>query len=235
MTDPGRAAIRDAAPDRAHGGPVPRRRWRNPLTAVGTLILAVVALSAALAPVLAVPDPLQTDPQRLLEHPSRDPPLGTDEFGRDILSRIVWGARISLYVSASSVAMALVLGATLGIAAGLYGRPLDDLISRGLGGVFAFPGVLLPLRVVGLLRPGVRNVVIAIGVVYTPVFGRLARATVLAAKERDYVEAARGCGASDLRLVGRHLLPNITAPLIVQISLSLSQAILAEASLSFLG
>jgi len=185
--------------------------------------------------VLAVPDPLEMNPQRLLENPSRDHWLGTDEFGRDILSRIVWGARISLYVSASSVAVALVLGAALGIVAGLYGRPLDDLISRVLEVVFAFPGVLLALGIVGLLGPSVRNVVIAIGVVYTPVFGRLARATVLAAKERDYVEAARGCGASDLRLVGRHLLPNITAPLIVQISLSLSQAILAEASLSFLG
>ena len=120
--------------------------------------------------------------------------------------------------------------------AGLYGRPLDDLISRVLEVVFAFPGVLLALGIVGLLGPSVRNVIIAIGVVYTPVFGRLARATVLSAKERDYVEAARGCGASDVRLaLGRHLLPNITAPLIVQTSLSLSHAILAEASLSFLG
>ena len=100
--------------------------------------------------------------------------------------------------------------------AGLYGRPLDDLISRVLEVVFAFPGVLLALGIVGLLGPSVRNVIIAIGVVYTPVFGRLARATVLSAKERDYVEAARGCGASDLRLVGRHLLPNITAPLIAR-------------------
>jgi len=214
---------------------VSRRPWRNPLTVAGALILALVALSATLAPVLAVPDPLQMNPQRLLEHPNRDHPLGTDEFGRDILSRVIWGARISLYVSASSVGMALLIGSTLGILAGLYGRLIDDLISRVLEVVFAFPAVLLALGIVGLLGPSVRNVIIAIGVVYTPVFGRLARATVLSARERDYVEAARGCGASDLRLVGRHLLPNITAPLIVQTSLSLSHAILAEASLSFLG
>jgi peptide/nickel transport system permease protein len=131
--------------------------------------------------------------------------------------------------------MALVIGSTLGILAGLYGKPIDDLISRVLEVVFAFPAVLLALGIVALLGPSVRNVIIAIAVVYTPVFGRLARATVLSTKERDYVEAARGCGASDLRLVGRHLLPNITAPLIVQTSLSLSHAILAEASLSFLG
>jgi peptide/nickel transport system permease protein len=201
----------------------------------GALILALVGLSAAFAPLVAVHDPLEMNPTRLLENPSREHPLGTDEFGRDILSRIIWGARISLYVSGSSVALALLLGTTLGIVAGLYGRPLDDLISRALEVVFAFPGVLLALGIVGLLGPSIRNVVIAIGVVYTPVFGRLARAVVLSAKERDYVEAARGCGASDLRLVGRHLLPNITAPLIVQTSLSLSHAILAEASLSFLG
>jgi peptide/nickel transport system permease protein len=230
MTDAGLAPA-----DQERGGWIPGRRWRNALTVAGALILALVALSAALAPVLGVHDPLEMNPQRLLENPSRDHPLGTDEFGRDILSRVIWGARISLYVSGSSVALALVLGATLGIVAGLYGRPLDDLISRVLEVVFAFPGVLLALGIVGLLGPSVRNVVIAIGVVYTPVFGRLARATVLAAKERDYVEAARGCGASDLRLIGRHLLPNITAPLIVQTSLSLSHAILAEASLSFLG
>jgi len=236
MTDAGPAPALDASPaDHDRGGRIPGRRWRNPLTVVGALILALVALSATLAPVLGVHDPLEMNPQRLLENPSQDHPLGTDEFGRDILSRIIWGARISLYVSASSVALALVLGATLGIVAGLYGRPVDDLISRVLEVVFAFPGVLLALGIVGLLGPSVRNVVIAIGVVYTPVFGRLARATVLAAKERDYVEAARGCGASDFRLVGRHLLPNIIAPLIVQTSLSLSHAILAEASLSFLG
>jgi peptide/nickel transport system permease protein len=211
------------------------RRRRNPLTVAGALIIALVALSAALAPMLGVPDPLQMNPQRLLENPNRDHPLGTDEFGRDILSRIIWGARISLYVSASSVGMALLLGSILGILGGLYGRLIDDVISRLLEVVFAFPAVLLALGIVGLLGPSVRNVIIAIAVVYTPVFARLARASVLAARERDYVEAARGCGASELRLVGRHLLPNITAPLIVQTSLSLSQAILAEASLSFLG
>jgi peptide/nickel transport system permease protein len=236
MSDGGRALVLDGAPaDHDRDGGTRRRLWRNPLTVVGALILALVGLSALLAPLLAVPDPLEMNPQRLLESPSREHPLGTDEFGRDILSRIIWGARISLYVSGSSVVLALILGTTLGIAAALYGRPLDDLISRVLEVVFAFPGVLLALGIVGLLGPSIRNVIIAIGVVYTPVFGRLARGVVLSAKERDYVEAARGCGASDLRLVGRHLLPNISAPLIVQTSLSLSQAILAEAALSFLG
>jgi peptide/nickel transport system permease protein len=216
-------------------GDILRRLARNRLAIVGAAILTVIVVMAAFAPVLAPDDPLRMNPQSLLKGPSAEHLLGTDEFGRDILSRIIWGARTSLEVGAISVGMAVTLGSTLGLVAGFYGGLADGLISRVLDVVFAFPSVLLALGIVGLLGPSLPNVMIAIGVVYTPVFARLARGSVLSAKERDYVEAARAFGASDARIVLRHILPNVAAPLIVQTSLSLSLAILAEASLSFLG
>jgi peptide/nickel transport system permease protein len=216
-------------------GEVLRQFRRSQLALAGMVALAAVVGGALLVPALGVPDPLEMNPQHLLEGPSLPHPLGTDEFGRDILSRVIWGARTSMRVSAISVGIALAVGATLGILAGYLGGVVDQVISRVLEVVFAFPAVLLALGIVGLLGPKPQNVIVAIAVVYTPVFARVARAAVLATRERDFVDAARGCGASDARLIHRHILPNIAPPLIVQTSLSLSQAILAEASLSFLG
>jgi peptide/nickel transport system permease protein len=205
------------------------------LAIAGIVILVVILVAAVSAPFLAPNDPLKMNPTDLFQGPSATHLFGTDEFGRDILSRIIWGSRISLAVSVASVAIAVCAGTALGLIAGFYGRLVDDVISRILEVIFAFPSILLALGIVGVLGPSLRNLIVAIGVVYTPVFGRLARGTVLAARGHDYVVAARVCGASDARIIARHILPNIAAPLIVQASLSLSLAVLSEASLSFLG
>jgi peptide/nickel transport system permease protein len=175
------------------------------------------------------------NPQHLLEPPSTTYWLGTDEFGRDLLSRLIWGARISLYVGGISVSIAVVAGVSLGLVAGYYGGLLDDAIARVLDVVFAFPSILLALGIVGALGPGLTNTMLAIGIVSTPVFARLARGATLALRQREFVAAAVLSGATDLRILRRHILPNVAGPLIVQTSLSLSLAILAEASLSFLG
>jgi len=222
-------------PGRPRADVLPRRLARHPLALAGLAILALLLLVALLAPLIPLDDPLQMSHADLFQGPSLRHPFGTDEFGRDLLSRIVWGARVSLAVSTISVALALAAGSALGILAGFRGGLLDDVICRLLEIVFAFPTILLALGIVGLLGPSTSNVVLALSVVYTPVFARLARATVLAVKQREYVEAARVCGASDVRIVRRHVLPNVAAPLIVQASVSLSFAVLAEASLSFLG
>lgn len=211
------------------------RLLRNRLAVSGGAILVAMLALALLAPYLAPSDPATMNPQHLLEGPSAAHWLGTDEFGRDMLSRIMWGARITLAVSVFSVALALLAGSALGVLSGYFGGLLDGSVSRLLEVIFAFPTILLALGIVGLLGPSVRNLVVAIGVVYTPVFARLARGSVLAVKGREYVEAARTLGAAHPRILVRHILPNITAPLIVQASLSLSLAVLIEASLSFLG
>jgi peptide/nickel transport system permease protein len=212
--------------------------WRlahNQLALAGGVMLVLVVLAAVFAEALAPYDPLQMNPQHLLEPPSASHWLGTDEFGRDLLSRLIWGARISLYVGGIAVTMAAVAGVGLGLVAGYYGGLLDDAIARLLDVVFAFPSILLALGIVGALGPGLTNTMLAIGIVYTPVYGRLARGTTLAVRQREFVAAAVLSGATDLRILRQHVLPNIAAPLIVQTSLSLSLAILTEASLSFLG
>jgi peptide/nickel transport system permease protein len=212
-----------------------RRLAHNQLALAGGVMLVLVVLAAVFAEALAPYDPLQMNPQHLLEPPSASHWLGTDEFGRDLLSRLIWGARISLYVGGIAVTMAAVAGVGLGLVAGYYGGLLDDAIARLLDVVFAFPSILLALGIVGALGPGLTNTMLAIGIVYTPVYGRLARGTTLAVRQREFVAAAVLSGATDLRILRQHVLPNIAAPLIVQTSLSLSLAILTEASLSFLG
>jgi peptide/nickel transport system permease protein len=212
-----------------------RRLARNQLALMGAAILSVVAFAAAFAPYLSPEDPLLMNPTDLLQPPSSAHLLGTDEFGRDILSRVIWGARISLYVGGISVTIALAFGVTLGLIAGYKGGFVDDAINRVLDVVFAFPTILLALGIVGMLGPSLTNTMLAIGIVYMPQYARLTRGTTLSVRERDFVDAAIVAGANDVRIVLRHILPNVTAPLIVQTSLSLSLAILAEASLSFLG
>src|SRR5688500_11901838 len=212
-----------------------RRLARNELAVAGALILALVAFAAVFAPYLSPEDPLEMNPTLLLQPPSADHWMGTDEFGRDILSRVIWGARISLYVGGISVTIAVAVGVSVGLVAGYFGGIIDDAINRILDVVFAFPTILLALGIVGMLGPSLTNTMIAIGIVYTPVYARLARGTTLAVKERDFVEAAIVSGANSARIIGRHILPNVAAPLIIRPSRARPRRTLAAPRLPFLG
>jgi peptide/nickel transport system permease protein len=201
---------------------------------MGAGIILFVVLVAVFAGAIAPDDPTAQIARRL-QPPSAEHLLGTDEFGRDQFSRLVYGSRISLYVGILSVALALATGATLGIVAGYYGGTVDNLVMRVIDSVFAFPSLLLAIAITGILGPSLTNAMLAIGIVSAPTYARLGRGAVLSATANEFVTAARALGASDRRIILRHVLPNVLAPLIVQTSLSFSTAILAEASLSFLG
>lgn len=190
---------------------------------------------AIFAPAIAPYDPFYMDSTAVLSPPSSAHLLGTDNMGRDILSRIFYGARISLRVSLISVAIATVAGVLLGVAAGYFGKVVDAIISRILEIMFAFPEVLLALLIMSILGASLNNIIIAIGIVYTPIFARITRGAVLSVKDSLYVEAARSIGVKDAAIIVRHILPNILSPVLVQVTLSLAFAILSEAALSFLG
>jgi peptide/nickel transport system permease protein len=202
---------------------------------VGLAIVGVYVLLALTAEWLPLRSPVQIIGANRMAGPSFSLPLGADGFGRDLLSRIVFGARLSLEVSLTSVAIALLTGSVLGLVAGYAGGWADQIIGRVMDVLFAFPAVLLALGVVAALGPDPRNVVIAIAIVYTPIFARVVRGPVLAIKEREFVEAARALGARASRIIVRHVLPNLLSVLVVQTSIALSWAVLTEAALSFLG
>jgi peptide/nickel transport system permease protein len=176
----------------------------------------------------------QDIPNRL-EAPSWSHPFGTDDLGRDILSRVILGASVSLKVGFLSVGLALVAGTVIGLLAGFYGRWVDDVLMRVMDMLFAFPAVLLAIAILAVRGPGTSNTIMAIAIVYVPIFARVTRASVLGVREEVYVRASRSVGASDFRLLTRHVLPNAAPPIIVQTSISLAFAVLAEAALSFLG
>jgi peptide/nickel transport system permease protein/oligopeptide transport system permease protein len=212
-----------------------RARRRRNLVAGGVLVggLAVVA---ALAPLIAPFDPVRdADLRDYLRPPGAPHLLGTDPFGRDVLSRVIYGARISLGVGIAVQAAALGIGATLGLAAGFYGGRVDQVIMRLAEIVFAFPGLLFAIAIMAVIGPSLSNVLIALGLVGWTSLARVVRGQVLALKEQEYVEAARAAGASNLRIIVRHLLPNTLAAVTVLVTLGIGGAILAEASLSFLG
>ncbi len=212
-----------------------RRFARNRIGIAGALIVLVCGVVAVLAPLLAPYGPEETHPNWKLFPPNAYFLFGTDEFGRDILSRIMYGAQISLEVGLISVTLALLAGGLSGLVAGFFGGWSDAVIMRCMDVLFAFPAVLLAIAIMAVLGTGTGNAILAIGVVYTPAFARLTRASVLTLKEMDFVQSARLMGSGDARILRRHVFPNILAPLIVQISFSLSTAILTEAALSFLG
>lgn len=213
-------------------------RWRlflrRPLALPGTLIVGLVAFVALAAPLIA-DDPLRQDMGAVLEGPSRTHPLGVDDVGRDVWSRVAWGARTSLAVGLVAATIGLVVGVALGLAAGYVGGWGDSLIMRLIDTILAFPTLVLALAITATLGPSLRNAMIAVGIVAVPRYARLVRGQVLTLRESDFVLAARAVGVPPARIALRHILPNVASSLIVLTSLNIAGAILAEASLSFLG
>ncbi len=211
-------------------------RVRSPLLlklAIGAVILLLTL--AALAPLIAPHDPLAQHVLARLKGPGADHWLGTDQFGRDILSRVLYGMRQSLGIAAGSVFAALVVGGTLGLAAAWYRGWTDRIVMRLMDVLFAFPIILLAIGIIAMLGPGAGPTAVSIAIVYTPIFARLLRGPALVIATSDYVMSARSIGASDARIIFSHILPNLASVILVQTSLLLSSAILVEASLSFLG
>lgn len=212
------------------------RRWlRNRSLVIGGVIVLGLVLVALLAPWIAPYDPSLQNTDHTLAPPSVHSLLGTDMFGRDQLSRIIYGSRLSLEVSLVSVGLAVLAGTLLGLIAAINRGWADDLIMRLMDLLFAFPFLLLVLAIMAAFGTTLLNAMIAIGIVYTPSFARVTRASALSVMEQGYIEASHGLGAGGARIIFRHVLPNIRGPMIVQTTLSLAFAILAEAALSFLG
>ena len=212
-----------------------RRLKRRKGAMVGLVIVALLVLVAILAPWVAPYDPIATSWSLVRKPPSWAHWLGTDEVGRDVLSRIIWGARASLSAGLVSVGIALGVGVPLGLLAGYAGGWIDSVLSRIVDAMLAVPFLILAIALAAFLGPSLTNAMIAIGVTATPIFVRLTRGQTLAAKVEDYVEAARAVGNPHWRIALRHVLPNIVPPLLVQASLAIAGAIIAEAALSFLG
>ena len=208
----------------------------NPLAAIGTVLVAAFVLCALFAPWIAPQDPAHIDLPTRLAGPSPTHWCGTDELGRDILSRLIYGSRISMLVGSCVVAASLALGLIVGSIAGYYGGRIDRFVNVVVMNAFlSFPGILLAIAFVAFRGPGIFNLVLALSLGGWVGYARLVRAQVLAAREREFVEAARALGASDLRVIVRHILPNIIQPIIVQAAIGMAGAILAEATMSFLG
>jgi peptide/nickel transport system permease protein len=207
----------------------------TPIARIGLAIVVILVVVAAAAPRMAPQDP---NAQHLAEHlrgPSPGHPLGQDQAGRDILSRIVYGARVSVLVGFTTVAVSLFIGVCLGSLAGYFGRLVDDVVMRAIDVLQAFPGILLAIALTAVLGPSLRNIVLALCVLGWIGYARIVRGQFLRLRETEFVSAARALGAGDLRIILRHILPNIWAPVIVQATFGVAGAILAEASLSFLG
>ncbi len=213
------------------------RRLRKARFAMPALaIIVLLILAALLAPIISPFDPAKQNFSDALSGPSARHPFGADNLGRDVFTRVVYGARVSLQVGLIAVSIALIVGTTLGLIAGYNGGSfLDTLIMRCMDALLAFPTLVLALAITAALGPSLRNVMIAVGIVGIPSYARLVRGQVLSVAKREYIEAARVVGVPTPRIIWRHILPNVTAPLIVQASLGVAFAILSEASLSFLG
>jgi peptide/nickel transport system permease protein len=228
-----------AGPGQARALGPPRPAWlrtlaRRGATVVGVALVGLVVLVAALAPALAPWDPLALDVKSRLERPSGRHWLGTDDLGRDVLSRVLHGARVSVVVGGVVVVLAVTAGLAIGLAAGYY-RTLDNVLMRVMDGLMAFPAIVLAIALMASLGPSLRNVIVALGIVYAPRIARIIRGSVLVVREMPYVEAARGLGAPDPTILRRHVLPNCLSPVIVQATFIFALAVLGEAALSFLG
>ncbi|MGQ9677635.1 MAG: ABC transporter permease, partial [Chloroflexota bacterium] len=212
-----------------------QRLLRSPGGLLGLTIMGALVVIAILAPLLAPRDPFVMDSAHRLEAPGITMALGSDEFGRDILSRIILGSRISLTVGLISVSIAAALGAPAGLLAGYFGGWFDSLVMRAMDIIFSFPAIILAMVITSFLGPSLVNTMIAIGIVYAPGFSRIVRGPVLSIVQQEYIQAARVVGARDLRILLRHVAPNVAAPFIVAATVTFSFALLSEAALSFLG
>jgi peptide/nickel transport system permease protein len=232
--------VAQQAPAFNQKGTILRRLLMHPGAVVGGLVTCMFFAIALLAPWLSPYDPLAQDLERRLQGPSWAHLLGTDDLGRDLLSRVMHGARISLTVGVMSIGIAVSGGLSLGLIAGFYttgrsGRLVETVIMRTSDILLAFPAVLLAIAIVTAFGPGLRNAMLAIAIIYLPRFIRIVRASILIEKEQTYIEAGRALGVNNRRLLIRHLLPNVMAPVIVQATLALAEAIIEAAALSFLG
>lgn len=212
-----------------------RRLFRNPTAAAGILVVAGVLMLAVLGPILVPHSPVEFDPSERLQPPSLRHPLGTDQFGRDLLSRIAEGARLSWLVGVLGTGVAMAAGTVMGTLAGYHGGWLDESLMRATDLILAIPYIVLAVALLATFGPGFTNVVLVISLTRVPGFARLVRSSVLSLKEQEFVEAARAIGSSDFSLVAKHILPNAMAPVLVLSTLSVATAINAEAALSFLG
>ncbi len=208
---------------------------RSKLAVIGLGIITILVVVAIIGPTIAPYDPNDLDVRQRSLPPSMSHLFGTDDRGRDVFSRVLYGARVSLQVAIIAVGISATCGVLLGAISGYWGGWVDELIMRCTDVLFAFPAILLAIAIMGVLGPSVTNAMIAIGIVYTPIFARITRASVLVIRNEVFVEAAQASGAGGPRIVARHVMPNVTAPIIVETTLSLAFAILAEAALSFLG
>jgi len=212
-----------------------KKPGRNPSLIVGATLVAMLAAAAIIGPLLITADPLAIDLGRVLAAPARGHPLGCDALGRDVLARVLWGARLSLGISTLVVALSLIVGSTVGGAAALAGGRADALLMRGVDILLAFPGILLAIALAAILGPGLIDLAIALGAIGWTGYARLVRGEVLSLREREYVQAARALGARPSRLLVRHLLPALAGPVAVQATFGIGGIIVAEAALSFLG
>lgn len=233
-------------PDRSDGVVLPpargsrtrvlmRRLGRSTPFVAGALLLVIVTLASIGAPTLTTYEPVKMSPGDRLQPPSAEHLFGTDQLGRDVFSRVLYGGRLSLPMGVAPIAVAALLGLVLGLISGFYGGWLDLAIMRIVDVWIAFPPILLALAVVTILGTGLTNIMIALGIAWIPYYARMVRGSVLEAKERVYVDAARALGGMDFRIVTRHVLPNVLTPIMVMSSMGVANAILAGAALSFLG
>ena len=215
------------------------RAWRvgrrRPAALVGALVVLLFVVMAVGAPWLAPSDPVRTDWSKIRKAPSWAHPFGTDDLGRDSLSRVIWGARISMQAGVFSILLAMLIGVPVGLCAGYYRGALDQLVMRLTDAWLAFPFLILAIGLVTILGPSLTNATLAIGLGATPTYIRLTRGLVLSVSQEDYVRGARALGAGDLRVMARHILPNIVSAILVQATVAVPTAIIAEAVLSFLG
>jgi peptide/nickel transport system permease protein len=222
-------------PQTSQAAEVWRRLKRNRAASAGGIIVLLFVAIALLAPWIAPYPPNEGDLTKRLNPPGREHLLGTDPLGRDLLSRVIYGARISLQIQVAAVAIAMAIGTFLGMIGGYYGGKFDNLIMRLMDILLAFPGIFLAISIIAVLGPGLGNLMLAAGIYSIPQFARIVRGSVLTLKEKEFVEAARAVGENDFNILFRYLLPNSMAPIIIQTTLRMATVLLTASGLSFLG